>query len=956
MHSTLCPELIGRAEERAALAQRLDEAVASRGGVVVLVGDAGHGKSRLARETAAAATGRGLRTATGHATADGSPVPFRAVTEALLAAFRSVERPPAEALAGFAPHLGRLVPEWGSGSTESSPLLVGEAVVRLLRASGPGWVLVLEDLQWADEDTIAVLEFLAGALRTEVVLCVVTVRSGADGPAGRLRRHGATVIDLGPLGEAEIDAMAAGCLGVDTVPEGVGPFLRTLAEGSPFLVEELLADLIAGGALVRDPAWTVRGPLSPTVTRSVAESVGVGLRTMSSDERRVLSVAAVLGRQFDWRLVAEASGVEAVGDALRRAVDEQVLAVEGDGFRFRHALIRQAVVESLLPPERATLAARALVAVERAHPGFPRDWCELAAALAETAGDLDRAAELLVECGRRASDRGALAAAEATLTRATALDTSDGVRFRAERALVEVWVQIGAAPRALALAQDLTTRMPGDATADDRLALLGLVATAALAAGDADAAEAAVKEAGAVGAGSPGVGSAGAGATGVGSSGARARAAVVAAQVALAAGRTDEAAELARAGRSQAVTADVECDALWVLGRVAEDFGEKLAAFREVAHIAERAGLPVRRLQSEHECAILTAVLGDPADLVRVRETAQAAGAAATAASADLLLADLAFGALDHDACLAAATRCVEAGRRFGHATLPVGLLWLAGSHALAGRDAEMEAALAEAAAVAPGDPRIAADALGRVRATRALLRGDRAELVEVLDRSMEYVRVAPPTGAVFSGRVLWAIVHSAADEDLGAAARAEVAAAGYLDAVPVLTAARTWADAVAAGRAGRPEEAAGHYARGEALLTPSTQASGTVHLARLLVAEAAVRDGWGDPVVWLREGEGFFFDRGQERLARDCRTLLGVAGAPRPRRRRGAAPVPPALRALGVTEREHEVLVLVAAGSTNRDIAERLVLSVRTVEHHIASLLRRTGVRDRGQLAALVG
>ncbi|GAA1862560.1 hypothetical protein GCM10009836_48570 [Pseudonocardia ailaonensis] len=950
MHSTLCPDLIGRAEERAALAHRLDELAAGAGGVVVLVGDAGHGKSRLARETAAAATGRGFRAATGHAGAGGSPVPFGAVTEALLAGFRSIGRPPAAALAGFAPHLGRLVPEWGTGSAESSPLLVGEAVVRLLRASGPGWVLVLEDLQWADEDTIAVVEFLVGALRSEAVLCVVTVRSGADGPTARLRRRGATVIDLGPLAAPEIDAMAAACLGVDTVPEGVGPFLRTLTEGSPFLVEELLADLIATGALVSDPHWTVRGPLIPIVTRSVAESVGVRLRSMSPEERRVLSAAAVLGREFDWRLVAEASGVaaggvaavgEPVAQALRRAVDEQVLVVEGNGFRFRHALIRQAVVESLLPPERAALAARALAAVERAHPGFPRDTCELAAALAETAGDLDRAAELLVECGRRASDRGALAAAEATLLRARDLDTADGVRFRVERELVEVWVQIGAAPRALSLAQALTTRMPVNATADDRLALLGLVATAALAAGDTDAAETAIKE------------------TGSGSPGAQARAAVVAAHVALAAGRTTEAADLARAARTGAVTADVECDALWVVGRVTEDFGGKLAAFREAADIADRAGLAVRRLALEHECAILTAVLGDPADLVGIRETAQAAGAAATAASADLLLADLAFSALDHDTCLAAATRCVEAGRRFGHATLPVGLLWLAGAHALAGRDAEMEAALAEAAEVAPGDPRIAADALGRVRATRALLRGDRAELAEVLDRSMEYVRVAPATGAVFSGRVVWAIVHSAADADLGAAARAEVAAAGYLDAVPVLAAVRSWAEAVAAGRAGGTGcsvEAASHYARGEELLTPATRASGTVHLARLLVAEAALRDGWGDPVAWLREGEGFFFDRGQERLARDCRMLIGAAGAPPPRRRRGSAPVPPALRAFGVTEREHEVLALVAAGSTNREIADRLVLSVRTVEHHIASLLRRTGVRDRGQLAALVG
>jgi DNA-binding NarL/FixJ family response regulator len=108
--------------------------------------------------------------------------------------------------------------------------------------------------------------------------------------------------------------------------------------------------------------------------------------------------------------------------------------------------------------------------------------------------------------------------------------------------------------------------------------------------------------------------------------------------------------------------------------------------------------------------------------------------------------------------------------------------------------------------------------------------------------------------------------------------------------------------------------------------------------------------DGWGDPVAWLREAAAYFQARGDDRIAAACRALLRRAGAPVPRV--GDARLPGRLHALGVTGREAEVLRLLAGGLTNREIAERMFLSPRTVEKHVASLLVKTGVRRRAQLA----
>src|SRR5205823_9483418 len=125
----------------------------------------------------------------------------------------------------------------------------------------------------------------------------------------------------------------------------------------------------------------------------------------------------------------------------------------GGSFRFRHALTCDAVVGRLLPVERAVLSRRALAVLEAAHPGLPGESCELAAELAERAGEQERAATLLIESGRRSLARGALASAEAAFGRARDLAENPDLAAEAAEALCEALSLAGNTDRALEVGQ-----------------------------------------------------------------------------------------------------------------------------------------------------------------------------------------------------------------------------------------------------------------------------------------------------------------------------------------------------------------------------------------------------------------------------------------------------------------------------------------------------------------------
>lgn len=245
-----------------------------------------------------------------------------------------------------------------------------------------------------------------------------------------------------------------------------------------------------GAALLveEDGRWSTTGPLGSRVPPTFADAVGRRLEALSPPTRDLLHAAAVLGRRFDWSLLPVVTGLDeaAVVAGLRQAVGAQLLTAEADGFRFRHALTREAVLGDLLPPERTAIAGRALAAVEQAHPGLPGAWCELAADLAEAAGNGPRAAGLLLEAGRRALAAGALATADATLERARRLAGDDPLLAAPiGDALVETLALAGRVDRAVELGERLLARLdraPGPPPSG-RVGLHLRLARAAVAAG-----------------------------------------------------------------------------------------------------------------------------------------------------------------------------------------------------------------------------------------------------------------------------------------------------------------------------------------------------------------------------------------------------------------------------------------------------------------------------------------
>jgi predicted ATPase len=190
------------------------------------MGEAGVGKSRLARELASEARRR-CTVLTGRALPGSGSSGLRGFADALQSAFRGRPPPDVDEIRPFVAALARLIPDWRTEATASlsDPLIVGEGVLRLLRfMAGPtASVLVLEDLHWADAETLAVLAYMADHLATERVLCVVTCRTdertaGSEAIQALIDRRAVEAIRLARLDETDAMAMARACLAAPDTP------------------------------------------------------------------------------------------------------------------------------------------------------------------------------------------------------------------------------------------------------------------------------------------------------------------------------------------------------------------------------------------------------------------------------------------------------------------------------------------------------------------------------------------------------------------------------------------------------------------------------------------------------------------------------------------------------------------------------------------------------------------
>jgi DNA-binding CsgD family transcriptional regulator/tetratricopeptide (TPR) repeat protein len=905
MAGVLCPIVVGRVEERAKLDAALEAALGGHGRVVCLTGEAGIGKSRLARELATAARSRGAVVVVGRGVPNGATTPYRPITEALLQCVRGRGLPSDPELAPWLPALGAIVPTLaGESPGDASSPVRGEAIIQLLGRLGAssGLLLVLEDLHWSDPDTLAVVEYLADNLAAVPVLFVITARDDVACMAGEMigrlvRTRSALHLPMERLDPGLVAQMVRAC--VPSADDEVVIRVQRTTDGIPFLVEEVLA--------------------SPGVPASFRETVRARLAEFGDDERHVLSAAAIFGRQFDWRLLHHASqeSPDVVSTALERGVDHQLLRVDDGGFSFRHALTREAILERLLPPRRAALAGAALEAVDAAHPGLEGPWRDLAADLAFQAGFAERAGALLIASGRSAIERGALATAVEALRRAHALGHP-----QAGPVLIEALALAGRVDEAAAVGDELIARPSAGEESPEVHLLLAHAAVAAgrwaMATQHLDVATKLLVSA---------------------SDGAlQARAAVLEAEVALANGEADRARRLAsQALGNAAASPEVRCQACEVIGRV-ERLSDRSAArvlFEQALAIARDHHLPLWQVRAIHELGTID--MFDHAGTERLLEARRVAGefgALSTAAVVDLQLSAVGHSRFELDMAAGHARSALALSERLALGEVRAkALAMLAENTAWRGEREEMERHIGLMVAAAPDDAMLAGFTWG-ARGMRELLHGEVSAAVEQLDRAARMLAKLPHAEpALF--RAMWPLLLASTGSRRAAEAVVETRRLG-VGAFHTNAGLLAYADAIIAGGKGDRAAARRSAASSEADFVNCTA---WIDVARWLVAESAASGGWDQPGWWLRGVGNRLASNGLERLARRCREITGG---------------PERFGGLGVTAREADVLGLVVEGLSNKEIAARLVLSPRTVEKHVETLLRKLGARSRTHLAAL--
>jgi DNA-binding winged helix-turn-helix (wHTH) protein/tetratricopeptide (TPR) repeat protein len=387
--------LVGRTEALAKLDAALDRAWRGRTQVVLLTGEAGIGKTRLAQELGARAELRGWRTYWGRCWEGPAAPAFWPWITVLRAALRGDAEariagrlgPQAALLAPLLhdalPRLVSAEERAESADSGDARLLLFDAVACLLRALSRAapLVIVIDDLQWADLASVALLRFLASHVPDAHVLLVATYRnqevetkSGLTQELARLlREESVERIELDGLSLAESSTLVARLVDHEPDPD----FARALHErtlGNPFFIEESLRSLAQTlPADRRHGEWTHEGaPHAAGVSDSIRDLLGRRVAALPGACRTLLETAAVIGFEFRGDLLEQATSLREQGPAaaLRRAESAQLVRKESASsglYRFRHPLIREAIYAALDDLRRRALHRAVGEALERLH-------------------------------------------------------------------------------------------------------------------------------------------------------------------------------------------------------------------------------------------------------------------------------------------------------------------------------------------------------------------------------------------------------------------------------------------------------------------------------------------------------------------------------------------------------------------------------------------------------------
>ncbi|HEX2318547.1 MAG TPA: hypothetical protein VHJ18_06155 [Streptosporangiaceae bacterium] len=624
-------------------------------------------------------------------------------------------------------------------------------------------------------------------------------------------------------------------------------------------------------------------PVRSVVPAGIVKSVQRRLARLGPEAADVVTTAAVLGSEFDVSLLGDLAGVGelAAVNALNLASGVQLVESRSgsqEEFRFRHSLIRDAIVSDLRPPDRAARSGRAAAAIELAHPNLPGSWCELAVDMHDAAGETVKAAELRLELGRRALQSGAFASATDVLT--TARTLLEGARSVPDRLLVDV---DNAIVRAFELTGDTDRLIP----AADRL-IAGLDR---IGADQLWKAHVHIRMARAFSEVHPGrtsqhLSMARAIADSAQDQALTARLDAVAARCALDADRPETAIELANRSLAPAETAGLRgwagetgFEALETIGRWAQlngDLRTAADAFERAHQIATTERRPILRIRAKHQIGIAQVLeSGATRELSEARDLAARAGAISTIALIDLQLATAWSVGPDLDRALNAARSCQRTAGRIRQRRVEA-MAWCVQA-AIAGirRDPdETERAVGQAELTLPDDPEVLLVTWGQARAAASLFANDISRARAECNKGIRYGRTARQRAPRYAWG-FWALLEAISDQKAQAAleeARAQGAIGSFNQGF------LGYADAVLQGRDGHADRAtalAEEASRNLAAFAPWWN-----HLARRLVAPYALEHRWGEPVAWLRSAVANFQKTGHAELAATCQTMLRESGA----------------------------------------------------------------------------
>jgi DNA-binding CsgD family transcriptional regulator/tetratricopeptide (TPR) repeat protein len=977
------PVLVGRAEQLAVLDAALAPARRDGPSVVLIGGEAGVGKSRLVSEFTARTRAAGARVLQGGCVELGTDgLPFAPFTAVLRGLVRDLG---ADGVAGLLPggvtrDFARLLPEFGPADGDA-----GESVARArlfeqmlallerLADSGPV-VLLIEDAHWADRSTRDLLAFLVSRQQIlDRVLIIVTYRSDELHRTHPLRPLLAELgrlawverMELPRLDRRHADELVARILGREPEPSLADEVYRR-ADGNPLFVEELLCDDCTGG-------------LSPALPASLRDLLLVSVRRLPEETQEVLRTASAGGQHVGHALLVAVTGLpdDGLSRALRPAVAANVLTASADGYAFRHGLIREAILDDLMPGDHTrmhTRFAQALEAdpgllppgravIEQAHHwyaahdlkgAFVSGWCAAAEAgrslaHAEQLTLLGRVLELwdkVPDAQQRIGASKLSVLEQAARVARTAERNEQGAAY-ASAALKEI--DPAAEPVRAALLLEIRALLGRHADREETLqAALDLVP--------------------------PGVGD-------------PARAQILV-DLARYSGRLrgpevlaalDEALALAR----QAGDAATEATALLELGLVRSIAGDDTAAlevFAQANSVAAQAGAYEPQLWAAINESHVLEGMGEHEKAAEV-----ARAGIASAEDYGLARSSGAFLAINVAEPLVSLGRWDEAAEVIAHALelapqqhIRSSLRRVAGEIALRRGDLSdaLEHAAAARAALSSGGFRHRSQhdiPLTQLDLELCLAEGrpaDALAAVTALDGRLDLTEDA---------RYSWPLLTAAARAAAAAARAAALASGGQpadlLQRLRVVAAQMpAFGPVQRANRLAFSAEALRAAGVGQ---TGSAEASGTADPAKVMAAFDTAATAWervGDPyphaaallhgaeaalAAGERDGAAERLRRASELAGRlGARPLLEEIGSLARSARiqpagedagRGAAVATPP----GLTAREFEVLRLVADGRSNPDIAARLFISAKTVSVHVSNILAKMGVASRGEAAA---